>query len=310
MQGNLYVLVSLFQPEGDDALALLRYTLQGVRQSVELFGQNDPYQAVGFALHLRSDNTLYIVVHVREPLLAGADAETLSGSFGFVAEAFPVSESNIIVLLGTGDEAQTRMYGPDDVGAYALSLRTAYGVDNTLYAYIWAQEGDGSAALIRLEPATQTRVWTHTFPHLALHTWAVDMEGGAYLLGRDTEGFALWRFEPDGTPHRLSFTPPRQEQFWFHDSFLLLPLGRGLWLIGSSAYCDDPIYEQREPFHSVFGLYAVRGDTNNDGCVDDADLLGVLFSFGSDDSAADVSGDGVVDEADLLEVLLHYGLGC
>jgi hypothetical protein len=47
---------------------------------------------------------------------------------------------------------------------------------------------------------------------------------------------------------------------------------------------------------------------NGDGCVDDADLLEVLFAFGSAGSMpADVNEDSVVDDADLLEVLFNFG---
>jgi hypothetical protein len=54
------------------------------------------------------------------------------------------------------------------------------------------------------------------------------------------------------------------------------------------------------------------GDVNGDGCVDDADLLAVLFAFGQTGSGLpeDVNGDGVVDDADLLIVLFAFGQGC
>ena len=56
------------------------------------------------------------------------------------------------------------------------------------------------------------------------------------------------------------------------------------------------------------------GDTNGDGCVDDADLLAVLFAFGSagtgDTRHEDINKDGIVDDADLLEVLFNFGNGC
>jgi len=56
----------------------------------------------------------------------------------------------------------------------------------------------------------------------------------------------------------------------------------------------------------------VDGDVNGDGCVDDADLLQVLFAFGQTGSGLpqDVNGDGVVDDADLLIVLFNFGRGC
>jgi hypothetical protein len=50
-----------------------------------------------------------------------------------------------------------------------------------------------------------------------------------------------------------------------------------------------------------------------DGCVDDADLLAILFAFGSTGSnvgRADINCDGVVDDADLLTVLFNFGSGC
>jgi hypothetical protein len=56
---------------------------------------------------------------------------------------------------------------------------------------------------------------------------------------------------------------------------------------------------------------AIEGDVNCDGCVDDADLLTVLFEFGSTAiTPADVNSDRVVDDADLLTVLFNFGSGC
>ncbi|MCX7689167.1 MAG: dockerin type I domain-containing protein, partial [Fimbriimonadales bacterium] len=55
---------------------------------------------------------------------------------------------------------------------------------------------------------------------------------------------------------------------------------------------------------------SLRGDVNRDGCIDDADLLAVLFAFGSAEASADVNGDGIVDDADLLIVLFGFGSGC
>jgi hypothetical protein len=56
----------------------------------------------------------------------------------------------------------------------------------------------------------------------------------------------------------------------------------------------------------------LRADIDRNGCVDDADLLRVLFDFGRSGFMldADVNGDGTVDDADLLEVLFQFGAGC
>ncbi len=53
-----------------------------------------------------------------------------------------------------------------------------------------------------------------------------------------------------------------------------------------------------------------EGDLNGDGCVDDADLLIVLFNFGNQGGAGDANNDGIVDDADLLIVLFNFGTGC
>lgn len=57
-----------------------------------------------------------------------------------------------------------------------------------------------------------------------------------------------------------------------------------------------------------------QGDTDGNGCVNDADLLRVLFSFGSSGTGLtryeDINDDGIVDDADLLLVLFNFGAGC
>jgi hypothetical protein len=56
----------------------------------------------------------------------------------------------------------------------------------------------------------------------------------------------------------------------------------------------------------------VPGDVNRNRCVDDADLLRVLFAFGQTGAGLpeDLNGDSVVDDADLLTVLFNFGSGC
>lgn len=52
------------------------------------------------------------------------------------------------------------------------------------------------------------------------------------------------------------------------------------------------------------------GDADGNGCVDDGDMLLLLFNFGSDNPDADVNSDGTVDDGDLLIVLFNFGSGC
>ena len=54
-----------------------------------------------------------------------------------------------------------------------------------------------------------------------------------------------------------------------------------------------------------------NGDVDGNSCVDDADLLTVLFNFGATGlNPADLNCDGIVDDADLLTVLFNFGSGC
>lgn len=70
---------------------------------------------------------------------------------------------------------------------------------------------------------------------------------------------------------------------------------------------DRTLVVARNPFSAPEQL----GDMNGDGCVDEADLLMVLFAFGQTGAnAADANNDGTVDDADLLIVLFHFGQGC
>lgn len=55
-----------------------------------------------------------------------------------------------------------------------------------------------------------------------------------------------------------------------------------------------------------------NGDVNRDGCVDDRDLLTVLFEFGETGifDGVDTNCDQVIDDADLLVVLFNFGQVC
>jgi hypothetical protein len=59
--------------------------------------------------------------------------------------------------------------------------------------------------------------------------------------------------------------------------------------------------------------FSPNGDVNRDGCVDDIDMLGVLFEFGElvndFNRCVDVNRDGIIDDADLLIVLFTLGMG-
>lgn len=70
---------------------------------------------------------------------------------------------------------------------------------------------------------------------------------------------------------------------------------------------------RQEAFLLTLPCASHQGDVDLSGCIDDADLLAILFAFGSTGSSAgraDTNCDGVVDDADLLTVLFNFGSGC
>jgi probable HAF family extracellular repeat protein len=102
-------------------------------------------------------------------------------------------------------------------------------------------------------------------------------------------------------------------------------LTNGSYLVWANAISPDGRYIVGQGYNAATGRQeaflldtqpsctAHSGDVDGNGCVDDADLLAVLFAFGSTGSnlgRVDVNCDGVVDDADLLQVLFHFGSGC
>ena len=64
-------------------------------------------------------------------------------------------------------------------------------------------------------------------------------------------------------------------------------------------------------FWAQTGCQPSGGDVDGNGCVDTADLLSVLFAYGSTGNLPeDTNCDEVVDSADLLEVIFNFGNGC
>ncbi len=61
----------------------------------------------------------------------------------------------------------------------------------------------------------------------------------------------------------------------------------------------------------VFYHRSFVGDIVRNGCVDDADLLTLLFDFGQEGALpSDLDRNGRVDDSDLLLLLFHFGRGC
>lgn len=84
--------------------------------------------------------------------------------------------------------------------------------------------------------------------------------------------------------------------------------GSGQWAF-SLAPGETRILRVHEGFNITPRFYA--GDVNLDYCVNDGDLLELLFDFGRTGFGllTDLNNDGIVNDADMLAVLLDFGLG-
>jgi outer membrane protein assembly factor BamB len=96
--------------------------------------------------------------------------------------------------------------------------------------------------------------------------------------------------------------------------------GNILWTNASGAHVYNPGTNSSTLVYSGGGRYLhlmslpgdIEGDANGDGCVNDDDLLIVLFSFGETGPGlqGDLNRDGIVDDQDALLVLFNFGAGC
>jgi serralysin len=152
-------------------------------------------------------------------------------------------------------------------------------------------------------------------------TITVTPVGGVYQVGGedgnppqstiDTRAIQNLQLElraPNGTTTLASATANGVGQAEQIANFVLYPAGGNFFVrvfSGTGSTDDVQRYELR-----VQTVSLPTGDVNGNGCVDDADLLTILFNFGGTDPRYDLNGDNIIDDADLLTVLFNFGSGC
>lgn len=129
---------------------------------------------------------------------------------------------------------------------------------------------------------------------------------GSIIVG--ATGSTAFRWTPDGGMEDLSQTYAGLIGGHLHAARAITPDGRYIvgWGYNQATGRTQEAYLLHDP------RCENSGDVDNNGCIDDADLLTVLFAFGSIGSLGrvDVNCDGTVDDADLLIVLFNFGSGC
>jgi hypothetical protein len=152
-------------------------------------------------------------------------------------------------------------------------------------------------------------------------TITVTPVGGVYQVGGedgnpsqstiDTRAIQNLQLElraPNGTTILASATANGVGQAEQIANFVLYPAGGNFYVrvfSGTGSTNDVQRYELR-----VQTVTLPTGDVDGNGCVDDADLLAILFNFGGTDPRYDLNGDNIIDDADLLTVLFNFGSGC
>lgn len=182
------------------------------------------------------------------------------------------------------------------------------GNEPGLIAYYRLDEGRTSATVTDSAGGDQNGTLSGGWARLAsgapIHT--VQVQGGvprSFLLGGYSSMDApdVLRYSLLSSPAQGTLSGGNQQARTY------TPAGGGVFpfLYKASNNPNDLV----EPA-TVYLIVRIPGDADLNGCVDDGDLLLVLFSFGADNPDADLNDDGVVDDGDLLQVLFNFGSGC
>jgi probable HAF family extracellular repeat protein len=172
--------------------------------------------------------------------------------------------------------------------------------------------GSNRYAAYRWQSGSFTRI--DGSPNFSYGSAAINVSADGSIvvgLGRNSLGWAsAWRWrEGVGTENLNEVYRDLLGASFLTIARAISPNGR---YIGGFGY--NAATYRYEPFVlDTQGCVAHNGDVDENRCVDDADLLAVLFAFGQTGSElgrVDVNCDGVVDDADLLQVLFNFGSGC
>jgi probable HAF family extracellular repeat protein len=143
----------------------------------------------------------------------------------------------------------------------------------------------------------------------SIEAWGVSADGSV-VVGR--------AINTAGQEHAFRWTASRGMED-LNTTYASL-LTNGLVLYRANAISPDGRYIVGKSYNAAISRWEAflldtgfprRGDVDRNGCVDDADLLRLLFEFGGRGYRnEDLNWDGTVDDADLLEVLFNFGSGC
>jgi len=174
----------------------------------------------------------------------------------------------------------------------------AIAVDSHGNVYV-VGAADGGCTMVKYD-SHGNELWIVRHQSLSPHQMMVDDDqGSVYVMGSSVGGSTVVRYDSNGSELWTVYRPQVEARA------LAIDAQGNVYVTGwARQYNSDYVTIKYEQLRT--------GDVNGDGCVDDSDLLAVLFAFGDTGSnlPEDLNGDGTVDDADLLEVLFNFGSGC
>jgi probable HAF family extracellular repeat protein len=274
-----------------------------------------------YAYGVSADGNVVVGISYNAVLWQGGVMQVLGTLGGSRSYAYDVSaDGSVVVGSAENTAGQSRAFRWTQVGGM-LDLGTLGGSGSVAYGV----SADGSVVVGSAEnTAGQSRAfrWTQVGGMLDLGTlggsgsvaYGVSADGSVVVgSAENTAGQSrAFRWE-NGVMEDLNQTYASLliPGSFFVAAYAISPDGRYIVGFGVNA----AVGSRKEAFLLDTGPRCTShsGDVDNNGCVDDADLLAVLFAFGNTGSnlgRVDVNCDGVVDDADLLTVLFNFGSGC
>ncbi|MFN3691192.1 MAG: hypothetical protein ACK4UU_09740, partial [Fimbriimonadales bacterium] len=197
-------------------------------------------------------------------------------------------EDYVMLDLGTLGGANSRAYGISANGAFIVG--SAQDTEGNWRAFRWS-DSNGMENLGSLGGNE-------------IRTYGVTNDGTVVVgMARNTAGeWRAFRWTPEGGTQDLNQVYARllSGNAVLVGAYAISPDGRYIvgWGVQPSGGYRAFLLDTRCINHN--------GDVDENGCVDDADLLAILFAFGEQGEVLgriDVNCDGIVDDADLLQVL-------